>query len=343
MRIGFFLLDNFSMMSITAAVEPLRSANRLLDTETYSWRYFSLDANPVAASNGMRVAVDGSIADSTLLDCLFVCTGTDVHPPNRGQINAALHRARHRVAKIGALSTGTFVLARAGLIGDLHCTVHWETLSAFQQEFPNARVENRLFVIDGKLYTCSGGLASADMILHIIGEDHGGGFARAVGNQLQLDRIRDSAEAQRSGALDRLVNLPRPLQQAVSLVLENLEQPLSIAELAKRAGVPIRSLERLFQRWLSCSPRAFYCERRLERAHELLLHTSLPIIDIALLTGFGGHSQFSSAYRRHFGRPPRSARRRFPATPALNLAAGDSAGPLSKRSVPAMSPACAGE
>lgn len=325
MRLGFFLLNNFSMMSVVAAIEPLRSANRLLDAEAYTWCHFSLDGNPVTASNGMQLAVDGSMATSPPLDCLFVCCGMDVHPPQRSQINAALHRVRHRVTKMGALSTGTFILARAGLVGHLRCTVHWETMSAFQQEFPSTRVENRLFVIDQGLYTCSGGLASADMILHIIGEEHGSRIARAVGNQFQVDRIRDSDEAQRSGTLDRLVNFPDPLQKAVSIILENLEQPISVAELAKRAGVRVRSLERLFQRWLQCSPRAFYRERRLEKAHELLLHTSLPLIDIALLTGFGSHSQFSSTYRRHFGRPPRATRCSLWPTSQRRLASGTAA------------------
>ncbi|MEC5322205.1 GlxA family transcriptional regulator [Aurantimonas sp. A3-2-R12] len=308
-RIGFFLVENFSMMSLAAAIEPLRSANRQLGRDAYSWCYLSLDGAEVRASNGMTVSTCGSIREFPKLDYLFACAGTDTDPAGRPAINAALQRMRQQTIKLGAISGGTFILARAGIIRDARCTVHWEYLPAFQQEFPAIRAENALFVFDKDLYTSSGGLASADMMLHRITETHGGSLARAVGNQFQIDRIREPSEAQRSGALDRLVTLPPSLQKVVTLMLANIEEPLSIGAITTLSETPPRQLERLFKAWLGCSPLHFYRARRLEKAHELLIHTNLPLIEIAQMTGFAGHSQFSAAYRSHFGKAPNASRR----------------------------------
>lgn len=309
-RVGFFLVEDFSMMSVAAAIEPLRSANRHLGRSVYSWRYLSLDGEPVTASNAMTVASCASIQEAPPLDYLFLCAGTNTDPPGRLKINAALQRIRRQNVKLGAISAGTFLLARAGILKDARCTVHWEYLPAFQQEFPEIRVENRLYVFDQNLYTCSGGLASTDMMLHKIAEKHGGSLAREVCNQFQIERIRDASEAQRSGALDRLVTLPPLLKDVVTMMLANIEEPLPISAITSRTKVQPRQLERLFQTWLGCTPLNFYRARRLEKAHDLLLHTNLPIIEIAQMTGFTSHSQFSAAYRKHYSAPPQSARRR---------------------------------
>lgn len=325
-RIGFFLVEDFSMMSLAAAIEPLRSANRHLGAEAYSWAYLSLDGAPVRASNGMIISACASMRSIPKLDYLFACAGTDTDPPDRPAINAAFQRVRRQGIRLGAISSGAFILARAGVIRDARCTVHWEYLPAFQQEFPAIRTENRLYVVDRDLYTCSGGLASADMMLHKIAGQHGAEVARAVGNQFQVDRIRDASEAQRSGAQDRIATLPPPLQRAVALMLANVEEPLAIRAISRMTDTTPRQLERLFRGFLGCTPVGFYRARRLEKAHDLLIHTNLPLIEIAQMTGFAGHSQFSAAYRGHFGEAPSLSRRRLrPAAAAAARCGGRAA------------------
>lgn len=310
MRIGFFLIDRFSMMSVVASIEPLRSANRHLGRRVYSWTQISLDGSPVSASNGMSISVDASLQDCPPLDFLFVCAGLDVDPPARPRIHAALHRVRRQGTRLGALSTGTFILARAGFVEDRRCTVHWENLAAFRDEFPQIAVENSLYTIDRDLYTCSGGLAGTDMFLHVIAGEHGASVARAVGNQFQIDRIRDATEEQRHGSLERLATLPQPLQDAIHTMQANIENPLGVDELAELTGIHTRSLQRYFRSCLKCSPIKYYQRIRLENARELLFNTSLPIIDIAQMTGFSSHSQFTTCFRKHFGEAPNAVRLR---------------------------------
>jgi len=157
---GFFLIEDFSMMSVAAAIEPLRAANRHLGQEVYQWHYYSADGGAVHASNGMKVDVHGALNDAPLLDRLFVSAGLTTDTPEQSRLNAMLQRAHQSGINIGALSGGTFLLARAGLIGNRRCTAHWEFLPSLRETFPSLNVEETLFVNDNKLLTCSGGAAS---------------------------------------------------------------------------------------------------------------------------------------------------------------------------------------
>ena len=312
--IAFLLVQDFSSLSLISAIEPLRGANRLLGHDAYAWRLVSDDGRPVRASNGITMAADMSLAELgpavDRLFAIFVCAGLDHDPPNRARINAALVRAARAGIVVGSLSAGTFVLARAGLLDGHRCTVHWEFQPAFEEEFPEIDCEPGLFVIDRNRWTGSGGITGMDMMLRMIEEDQGTGLARSVGNQFQVDRIRNSAIHQRPGALDRLETLPAPLQKAVDLMLANIELPMRMEEIAGLAGLNLRRMERMFQTHMEASPAQFYRALRLEKARELLLHTNLSTLEIGVLTGFSSSSHFAMAYQRHYGIRPSDERRR---------------------------------
>lgn len=311
-HVGFFLVENYSMMSLVSAVEPLRAANRHLQNEAYHWSLYSLDGGPVAASNGLTMETMPLPAAPVGFDQFFVCAGLDADLDDRHRLNAALHRLNRQGVRVGAISSGTFYLARAGLIGDARCTVHWEYLPVFREAFPQISVEDSLYVVDRGLCTCSGGVASADMMLAIIARRHGPEIAQPVANQYNIERIRGPNEQQRSGTMERVTTFPPTLQAAVDIIAANIEEPLSIADVCTRVGANPRRLERLFAHWLSTSPKSFYQRCRLEKARSLLVHSNLPIIDVAQMTGFATHSQFSVVFRRHFGETPTSLRRSAP-------------------------------
>lgn len=300
----FLLISNFSMLSVTAAIEPLRVANRLSGKPFYRWLFLSHDGGPVTASNDISVTVDGSLADPPPADYLFVCAGLDVDPPYRARLNTALNVYRRRGTRLGSISAGTFILARAGLLEDVSCTVHWEFRPAFEQEFPFIDCSSQLFVIDKNVYTVAGGLAGLDLMLHLISVDHGPTLSRAIANQFQMDRVRTGASVQRPGALALLDAMPAVLQKAVGLMFLNIEDPLNAREVAERVGVSIRNLERLFRRHLGESPARFYMKLRLEKARDLLLHSNLSVLEIAISTGFTSSSYFASCYIRHYGERP---------------------------------------
>ena len=308
-HVTFLLIEAFSMLSVASALEPLRQANRLLGREAYAWNLISHDGAPLAASNGMRVAAEGALTDEGKPDFLFVCAGLEADPPYRARLNAGLQKLARQGVVLGSLSAGTFILARAGLLNGYESTVHWEFQPAFQEEFPDLVSSPGVYVVDRDRWTGSGGITGMDMMLGLIERDHGETLSRSVGNQFQIDQIRNSAVHQRPGHLERLETLPEVVQQIVNLMLSNIEEPLRMDELAEIAGLNLRRMERLFNANLGCAPAQFYRQLRLEKARDLLLHTNLPTLEIACLTGFSSSSHFAMAYQRQFAMRPSETRR----------------------------------
>ncbi|MEM9138846.1 MAG: GlxA family transcriptional regulator [Pseudomonadota bacterium] len=307
--VTFLLIQEFSMLSVASAIEPLRGANRLLDRQAYSWRLISHDGEAVKASNGMNVTVEGALNAPQSGDFLFVCAGLDADPPYRQKLNAALQRAGRQGIVLGSLSAGSLILARAGLLKGYTSTIHWEFQPAFQEEFPDLETSPGLYVIDRDRWTGSGGITGMDMMLRLIERDHGAGFSRSVGNQFQIDQIRNATVHQRPGHLERLESLPGPLQTVIDLMMTHIEEPLKMEALAAQAGLNLRRMERLFNAHLDTAPAQFYRRLRLEKARDLLLHTNLPTLEVACLAGFSSSSHFAMAYQRQYGLRPSEARR----------------------------------
>jgi transcriptional regulator GlxA family with amidase domain len=311
LTIGFLLVPNFSMMAFASAIEPLRSANRQSGTELYRWRLFSADGGAVVASNGIEVMPHLSIKATEPISAAVVCTGIDVEQYNDRAVFAWLRRLASSGCDIGALSTGAYVLARAGLLDGRRCALHWEYAPAFADAFPNISVSSEIFVIDGNRFTCSGGTAALDLMLHLIKMQHGHGLATAVSEQFIHGQIRDHADPQRMPLRARIGVAHPKLLSAVAAMESSVDAPRSTAALARQARVSSRQLERLFRKYLGCTPTQYYLEVRLARARQLLTQTSQSILDVALACGFVSASHFSKTFRTHFGVSPRETRRRF--------------------------------
>ena len=300
------------MIAFSAAMEPLRLANHVSGRKLYEWDIYSRDGKPVAASNGIELAVSGSLADIDPVPMAIVCSGVDVQKYIEKDLISKLRRLVSHGASIGALCTGAYILARAGLLDGYRCTVHWENLIGFREDFPDIDVTSELFEIDRNRLTCAGGTAALDMMLNLIAVQVGHDTAALVADSMIHHRIRDGREAQRMELRARLGLSHPKLLAVISHMEENLEEPLSCAELAAYVGLSTRQLERLFNKYLNRSPTRYYLGLRLDRARFLLLQTSMPILDVALACGFVSASHFSKSYREYFGRTP-SEERQAPA------------------------------
>lgn len=307
--VGFFLTPHFTMMAFTSAIEPLRLANQVSERNLYSWRLYSADGQPVRASNNVEVRVDEPCSQARDLGAAILCAGNGVQSLDHRDVIAALRRLSSFGTSLGAVCTGTYVLAKAGLLDGYQSTIHWENQAALMAEFPNLDVTSELFEIDRNRFTCAGGTAAADMMLSIVARDHGQSLATAVTDQLIHHRIREASERQRMDLRTRLgVAHPR-LLAVVACMEETIETPLSCMALAKQAGVSPRQLERLFARYLGHSPTRHYLTVRLDRARFLLQQTSHPILSVAMACGFVSASHFSKSYNEHFGHTPSTERR----------------------------------
>jgi transcriptional regulator GlxA family with amidase domain len=304
----FVLLDAFSMLSVISAIEPLRVANRMIGREVYQWRIVSEDGGPVQASNGLITQSECRVGDGSFPDYTFICAGLSLVARNPTRLSAFINRRYAAGVTLGAISMGTIFLARAGLLRDARCTIHWEGQPAFSEEFPEIRLTRAIYEIDTKIMTCAGGMSSFDLMIAIIARDHDEAVLRSIANQLQLDRIRTGTFLQSRGTESVSEIAPKQLRNAIDLLAENMEHPLSLDALAKAVGASRRTLERLFLRFTKMTPSKYCKTQRLERAHDLLLHSNLPILDLAVATGFRSGSYFSYCFSEHYGVSPSSLR-----------------------------------
>ncbi len=306
--LGLILINDFSMIAFTSLVEPLRLANHVSGERLYEWRLYSIDGAPVKASNGLRMEVDGSIADVGPMPHVVVCSGIDVQKQELGGLIAKLRRLAFYGVPLGAVCTGAYLLAKAGLLEGHRCTIHWENQDALREEFPELEVTDELFEIDRSRFTCAGGTAAIDMMLTMIAKRHGQPIAAAVTDELIHHRMRGPNERQRMELRSRL-GVANPKVLAIVAIMEKtLEEPLSCSQLADEAELSPRQLERLFQRYLGETPTRYYLSLRLERAKTLLMQTSMPILSVGLACGFVSASHFSKCYHEHFGRTPSEER-----------------------------------
>ena len=296
------------MLAFSSAVEPLRVANRFAAEAVYDWRIATLDGQPAPSSGGTRILPDCALDACGRPDYLIVVAGMDVQRFRNSPAIPLLRRLERGGARIGALSTGSYLLAWAGLLKGVRCTVHWENLDAFREDFPELEVSGELYEIDGARLTCSGGTASLDMMLSLVAERHGRDLATQVAEQFIHERIRETHDHQRMSLQGRLGISHPKLLQVITLMEENLEEPLARAELARRAELSNRQLERLFRKYLGRTPTRYYLELRLQRARALLTQTAMSILHVALACGFVSASHFSKCYREFFNKMPREER-----------------------------------
>lgn len=297
--VGFVLVPGFPLMSYAAAVEPLRAANTLSGQSLYRWWHAAPGNGAVQASNGMAVLPDIAIGEADLdADWVLVCAGGNPASFEDATLTAWLRRLALTGTTIGGVSGGPYILARAGLLDGRRCTLHWEHIPAFQETFPRAEVVRSLFEIEGDRVTCSGGIAALDLMLNLIGRDHGPGLAAGVSDWFLHNQIREGLSPQRMTLQHRFgIRDPR-LLRVLAAMEEHLESPLSREALAALAHVSVRQLERLFRDRVGKTLHQHYLTLRLDRAHLLRRESTLSVAEIAAATGFANADELSRAQRR---------------------------------------------
>ena len=299
----FILLPQFSMLPVVSALEPLRLANRAADRDLYRWTTV-VSQSPAIASNGLALEPQTPLEKINDLATIVVCGGLDPHLNTPKTLAPELRRRGRRGADIGSLCTGSYALAKAGLLTGYRCTIHWENLQTFEEAFPDTQATENLFEVDRNRFTCAGGAAAMDMMLALISEQYGVELAGVVAEQIVHSPVRGHSEVQRPSHGARIGMRHPKLARVLAQMEDRIENPISSSQMAFENDLSTRQLERLFRRYLGRSPKRYYLELRLKQARKFLLQTDMPVIEVAIACGFTSASHFSKCYRKFFATTP---------------------------------------
>ncbi|MEM9106497.1 MAG: GlxA family transcriptional regulator, partial [Pseudomonadota bacterium] len=303
-KFTFLLLEDFSLLAFANAIEPLRIANLMSGRQLYSWTLASENGEFARCSNHSTTVVDQGLETLGRGDRLFVVTGIHVQSHISDDVCGYLRGQARRGVRLGAICSGAYVLAYAGLLEGVPCAIHWEFHDGFSESFPNVPLRKSVFVADQKIITASGGAASADLMLHLISTKHGSNLAIEVANQMVYNSVREESAEQKISFQSQHGMRNEKLAQAVKLMEDNLEEPLPPPAVAEKLGITVRQLERLFGRYMNCSPKKYYVDLRLQKARNLLMQTEESITAISVACGFNSTAHFTKAFKMQFGAPP---------------------------------------
>ena len=303
-RFVFVLLDNFTMLSFSCALEALRIANRMSGTTLYEWTMIGEGGELATCSAGTTFKLDGELDEVGRDDIVLICGGVDVQAASTRKVLNWTRREARRGATMVGLCTASYTLAKAGLLDGRKATIHWENQDSFAEEFDEVELTKSIFVVDGNRMTTAGGTSSIDLMLKLIADDHGEDLANSVADQLIYSSIRTDQDTQRLSIPTRIGVRHPKLSAVIQMMEANIEEPISPSLLARDVGMSTRQLERLFRRYLNRSPKRYYMEIRLQKARNLLMQTDMSVINVALACGFASPSHFSKCYRAQYSTTP---------------------------------------
>ncbi|EYD77287.1 Transcriptional regulator, AraC family [Rubellimicrobium mesophilum DSM 19309] len=307
----FLLVEDFTHLAFSCAIEPLRIANFVAGRELYRWSLAAEGGRDARSSNGLLTRVDRGLDPLDRDERLFVVSGLNVERRVTPEILAYLRRERVRGRGIGAICSGAYVLAEAGFLAGVEAAIHWAYHDLMAERFPEVILRPNVFVAGPRFDTASGGTAAADLMLHLIGRDHGEDLATEVADQMVYNAVREGSARQRVSVQARFGTRNATLVQAIRMFEENLEAPPRPSEVAAGLGISARQLERLFDRHLGTSPKRYAMELRLNRARNLIVQTEQSVAEIAMASGFTSTSHFSRVFRAKYGISPGAQRARL--------------------------------
>lgn len=305
---GFLVNDGFPLLSLASSVDSLRAANAVTGRELYRWVFLTTSGRDTLSSCRIIVRPDQASFDHVSVDILVVCAGDSAIHFHEERVFAFLRRLARKGVRIGGLSGGTFVLARAGLLEGRRCTAHWDHVPALREQFPKLKLKQTLFELDGQCFTCAGGNAALDMMNALITTDHGPTIARNASEWLIQTQIRQAEDYQRMTVRQRFGLFHPLLIKALDRIEATVDEPVEREALAASVGLSLRQLEGLFQSHIGMTIHQYIIKIRIDRAKILIRQTLLPLGEIAIASGFSNFSHFSKVYKRQVGVSPRETR-----------------------------------
>ncbi|MEA2779248.1 MAG: AraC family transcriptional regulator, glycine betaine-responsive activator [Rhodospirillaceae bacterium] len=310
-HVSIVILPRFSMLALTAFIEPMRIANYLASKQLYRWDYRAAEPGLVTASDDLQIDCSAlNEPGSPQPDIVMIVSGWGAEHYHSPILLNWLRRRERTGARLIGVEFGAYALARAGLLGGRRATTHWSCKAGFAEEFPNIEICEQRYTVDRNLMTCAGGTAGLDLMLHLISLEHGDHLAAEVATQIVYSP-RPSEGAQRYAAVG-IDEIHPDVRAAMSMLEARIEEPLSVSQLCRRLGVSQRQLERLFRRYAGCTIVQFSKLLRLQYARVLLTGTQMSIREVSASCGFNSLSYFSQCFLKAFSKKPSKYRRSWP-------------------------------
>lgn len=298
---------NFNLLATTGLIDPLRAANYLDGTARFRWSVASPEGGMTMASNGLGLATQrlGDLVNEPF-DMVVVSSSWAPEAHDSPALLAALRKFARSGCAMGALDTGAFLLAKAGLLAGRRAAVHYEHIDSLRELREETDVTEDLYVFDDNRFTCCGGTASVDLGLHILRGTCGDSLANAAARYIFHPGARPPGTPQNPAGVEPLGHAtPDSVRRVIAEMERHLEEPLTIPELCDKARISQRQINRLFTRYVGKTPQLYYRDIRLDRARGLVTQTELPMSEIAVASGFASQAHFSKAYHERFGIQPR--------------------------------------
>lgn len=307
-RIGFLISDGFQIMAL-AAQSVFEFANIVAGEPFYAMDNFSVAGGEVRSSLGLAVGTR-SLRRQVDVDTWIVAGVNDpLSSPAPDRVLAFLRKASTCARRIAGICTGGFVLAEAGLLAHRRVTTHWAYGRELQKRFPDIRVEeDRIYIVDGPIWTSAGMTAGLDLALAMVEKDLGAEAARSVAHKLVMHQRRAGGQSQHSEMLDLAPKSDR-IQNALNYARQNLNRSLTVEELAETVHLSPRQFSRVFTLETGESPAKAIERLRLEAARLMIEQGRHPLDVIARETGFRDRRHMREAFMRGFGVPPQAVRR----------------------------------
>jgi transcriptional regulator GlxA family with amidase domain len=304
-RVAFVLLDNFSMMAFTGAVDALVTANLMSTVPLYEVLVVGGVEEVVVSDLGITISAGCRLADleERQQHLIVVCGGFRVQLQADPLLRTKLRSADAAGAMLGGLWNGAYFLAEAGLLDGYDCAFHPDGRAMMAELFPKVRLSSHAFILDRQRIGCAGANSSLGMMLEVLRRDCGDSLFNAVEEVLSCDKMKEVMDVS-VVAVDYDPTLPKHLKLALELMHNNIDEPLAVDEIATCVDISRRQLERLFLRHVKATPSRYYLELRLTRARQLLQQTNMSMADIAVASGFVCISHFRRCFSELFDLAP---------------------------------------
>jgi transcriptional regulator GlxA family with amidase domain len=305
-RIGFVVPDGFQVLGL-AAQAVFEFSNREAGKSVYEVRVLSETGGLVRSSVGVELQTERF--SRRAFDTLIVIGNEDAPGTTTPGLLNFIRRGPRQSRRVTAICTGAFILAEAGLLRGRRATTHWFYARELQRRFPDIKVEeDRIFIIDGPIWTSAGATAGLDLALAMVEKDLGHEVARSVAKKLVMQHRRAGGQSQHSELLALSPKSDR-IQNALSYAERNLGSALTVDKLAAVASLSPRQFSRAFQAETGQTPAKAVERLRLEAARLMIEQSHHPVEVVARETGFVDRRRMREAFLRTFGQPPQIIRR----------------------------------